>query len=191
MEAARAAASGHDFLLVTAERQTQGRGTKGRAWQSPQGNIYLTAAVHRNFLPPERMRLFPLEAGLALWETAASFLPPAQRNGLRLKWPNDLLLDGAKLGGVLLEIRGLGFARGQGDLQVVAFALRGRDEPLRREFLGALRIGAILRERGICMRHRGLGAGERGLGGADPFFEFTLRARVEQRWRGQIGRAHV
>jgi biotin-[acetyl-CoA-carboxylase] ligase BirA-like protein len=106
MEAARAAASGHDFLLVTAERQTQGRGTKGRAWQSPQGNIYLTAAVHRNFLPPERMRLFPLEAGLALWETAASFLPPAQRNGLRLKWPNDLLWNQRKVAGMLMESTG-------------------------------------------------------------------------------------
>ena len=103
METARAEAKDHDFLLVTAESQTQGRGTRGRPWQSPLGNVYLTLAVHRRLLPPERLRLFPLEAGLALWEAVVPLLPPGGRAGLRLKWPNDLLWEGRKTAGMLLE----------------------------------------------------------------------------------------
>lgn len=103
METARAEAGDHDFLLVTAETQTAGRGTRGRPWQSPAGNVYLTVALHRRRLPAARLRLFPLEAGLALWEAASPLLPPAARANLRLKWPNDLLWDGRKAAGMLLE----------------------------------------------------------------------------------------
>jgi BirA family biotin operon repressor/biotin-[acetyl-CoA-carboxylase] ligase len=103
MEAARAEAKDHDFLLVTAESQTSGRGTRGRPWQSPPGNVYLTVALHRRHLPPGRLRLFPLEAGLALWEAVSPLLPPGARANLRLKWPNDLLWDGRKTAGMLLE----------------------------------------------------------------------------------------
>lgn len=95
-----------DFLLVTAETQTQGRGTRGRPWHSPVGNVYLTLAVHRRLLPPERLRLFPLEAGLALWEAALPHLSPAARSGLKLKWPNDLLWEGRKAAGMLIEAAG-------------------------------------------------------------------------------------
>jgi BirA family biotin operon repressor/biotin-[acetyl-CoA-carboxylase] ligase len=103
METARAEAKDHDFLLVTAETQTAGRGTRGRPWQSPAGNVYLTVALHRRHLPSERLRLFPLEAGLALWEAVSPLLPPGGRGNLRLKWPNDLLWDGRKTAGMLLE----------------------------------------------------------------------------------------
>jgi biotin-(acetyl-CoA carboxylase) ligase len=114
MEAARAHADAHgdgktdgsgaaDFLLVTAERQSAGRGTRGRPWHSPRGNLYLTLAIARRHLPPERLVLFPLEAGLALWEAAAALLPPESRARLRLKWPNDLLWEGRKTAGMLLE----------------------------------------------------------------------------------------
>jgi len=106
MEAARREASNHDFLLVTAETQSRGRGTQGRPWHSPKGNVYLTAAVHRKFLPPGRLRLFPLEAGLVLWETAAIFISPPHRSFLRLKWPNDLLWENRKAAGMLLESAG-------------------------------------------------------------------------------------
>jgi len=102
METARAEAKDHDFLLVTAETQTAGRGTRGRPWHSPRGNIYLTIAVHRRHLPAERLKLFPLETGIALWAAVSSLLPPAS-TALRLKWPNDLLWDGRKSAGMLLE----------------------------------------------------------------------------------------
>jgi BirA family biotin operon repressor/biotin-[acetyl-CoA-carboxylase] ligase len=109
MEAARAAAaelsksSPGDFLLVTAERQTAGRGTRGRPWHSPPGNIYMTLAIPRQLLPPARLQLFPMDAGLALWEAASHLLPPESGSRLRLKWPNDLLWESRKAAGMLLE----------------------------------------------------------------------------------------
>jgi BirA family transcriptional regulator, biotin operon repressor / biotin---[acetyl-CoA-carboxylase] ligase len=108
MEAARAEteASPGEFLLVTAERQRAGRGTRGRPWHSPRGNVYLTLAVPRIHLSQDRLRLFPLEAGLALWEAAATFVAPSSRERLRLKWPNDLLWEGRKAAGMLLEASG-------------------------------------------------------------------------------------
>ena len=106
MEAARREASNYDFILITADTQTSGRGTKGRPWHSPPGNTHLTLAVHRKFLPPSRLKLFPLEAGLVLWDAVAECLPPSNRSQLRLKWPNDLLWDRRKIAGMLLETSG-------------------------------------------------------------------------------------
>jgi BirA family biotin operon repressor/biotin-[acetyl-CoA-carboxylase] ligase len=106
MDMAKQEAGNTDFLLVTAESQTQGRGTKGRPWQSPKGNIYLTVAIHNRFATPERLALLPLEAGLTLWESTAAFLPPSHRSRLRLKWPNDLLWEGRKTAGMLMEFAG-------------------------------------------------------------------------------------
>lgn len=106
MESARSALSGEDFLLVTAATQTRGKGTRGRPWQSLRGNLHMTVALHRRHLPPARMALLPLEIGLLLWDEAASRLPASARKALLLKWPNDLLLDGGKAAGVLMESHG-------------------------------------------------------------------------------------
>ena len=103
LEAARREVSDQDFLLITADTQTQGRGTKGRPWHSPVGNVYLTLAVHRKFFAPSRLQRFPLEAGLALWDAVATCMPPGNRSRLYLKWPNDLLWEGRKAAGMLLE----------------------------------------------------------------------------------------
>lgn len=106
MEAAKSLAATQDFLLVTAEEQTLGKGTRGRVWQSLPGNIYMTIGVNRRHLPPARLALLPLEMGLHLWEAAAAAVSPSQRSGLHLKWPNDLLLFGSKAGGILMESHG-------------------------------------------------------------------------------------
>lgn len=106
MEAARAAAGGQDFLFVTAEGQTRGKGTRGRSWTSPAGNVYMTVGIHRRHIPPERLALLPLELGVLLWEETASRLSPSTRPLLGLKWPNDLLLGGRKAGGMLVEGHG-------------------------------------------------------------------------------------
>jgi BirA family transcriptional regulator, biotin operon repressor / biotin---[acetyl-CoA-carboxylase] ligase len=106
MEAARALAGGQDFLLVSAREQTRGKGTRGREWRSAPGNIYMTVGVHRRHLPPPRLALLPLELGLHVWEECADRLPPAARPALRLKWPNDLLWQGRKAGGILIESQG-------------------------------------------------------------------------------------
>ncbi len=103
MDAARREAKIGHFLLITAESQTRGRGTRGRPWKSPKGNIYFTIAVPRRLLPAARLSLYPLEMGIVLRKTAASFLPPANRENLKLKWPNDLLWEGRKAAGTLME----------------------------------------------------------------------------------------
>jgi BirA family biotin operon repressor/biotin-[acetyl-CoA-carboxylase] ligase len=106
MDAARELAAGQDFLLVSARAQTRGKGTRGREWRSPPGNIYMTLGIHRRHLTPARMALLPLELGLHLWDEAAAHIAPGQRPALGLKWPNDLLLQGRKAGGILVESHG-------------------------------------------------------------------------------------
>ncbi len=87
-------------LAILARRQTQGRGTQGRPWTSPPGNLFLSALLR----PHERMRdvgQWALLAAVAVADAVATLLPdPA---ALRLKWPNDLLLGDAKLAGILIE----------------------------------------------------------------------------------------
>ena len=79
--------------LVTAGVQTEGRGRQGRRWEAPAGSTLLLSLVIRGDLDP----LLSLRAGLAVADLAG---PEA-----RVKWPNDVLLDGRKVAGVLVEGR--------------------------------------------------------------------------------------
>jgi biotin-[acetyl-CoA-carboxylase] ligase BirA-like protein len=106
METAKAMADGQDFLLAWADAQTHGKGTRGRRWQSLMGNVYMTIGIHRRHLSRERLALLPLETGLHVWEECAARVSPAHRKDLTLKWPNDLLLDGRKTAGILMESHG-------------------------------------------------------------------------------------
>jgi BirA family biotin operon repressor/biotin-[acetyl-CoA-carboxylase] ligase len=91
--ARRIAATGAPHgTLVTAAEQTAGRGRQGRSWISPPGGALLASLVLRRLDP-----LLSLRAGLAVADVAG----PAAR----VKWPNDVLLDGHKLAGVLVEGR--------------------------------------------------------------------------------------
>lgn len=83
-------------LLLSASRQTAGRGRLGRAWQSDDAALTFSVALP---LPAE-LDLSGLS--LAVGCTVADVLDPAGGR-IRLKWPNDLFLDGAKLGGILIE----------------------------------------------------------------------------------------
>ncbi|PAX09766.1 biotin--[acetyl-CoA-carboxylase] ligase [Sphingomonas lenta] len=86
-------------VWLRAERQTAGRGRQGRSWVSPSGNFYASTLIRLRPPDPPPATLGLLTA-VALDEGIRVYL----RDGdLRLKWPNDLLLDGAKLSGVLLE----------------------------------------------------------------------------------------
>jgi BirA family biotin operon repressor/biotin-[acetyl-CoA-carboxylase] ligase len=97
IEAAEAGAA--PGLMVVAAEQTAGRGRSGRPWASPRGNLFASALLPP--LPALRGGAAALLAGLAAHDAVAPLLPePAQ---LRLKWPNDLLASGAKLGGILTE----------------------------------------------------------------------------------------
>ncbi|AKM09953.1 biotin--[acetyl-CoA-carboxylase] ligase [Croceicoccus naphthovorans] len=85
---------------LIADRQSAGRGRLGRTWFDGAGNFMGSTAVQlRSDDPPAQT--IALVAGVALFDTIAKFLGNAQ--GLLLKWPNDVLLDGAKLAGILLE----------------------------------------------------------------------------------------
>ncbi|WP_445192571.1 biotin--[acetyl-CoA-carboxylase] ligase [Sphingomonas sp. Tas61C01] len=86
-------------VWLRAERQTQGRGRHGRGWSSPTGNLYASTIVRLRASDPPAPTL-ALVAAVALEECVSAYL---KREALRLKWPNDLLLDGAKLSGILLE----------------------------------------------------------------------------------------
>ena len=96
----RARAGAAEGLVVVAERQTAGRGRHGRSWTSPEGNLYLTLLLRPGSAAKDAGAL-ALVAGLALAEACIDL--GASRHLLRLKWPNDLVLGSAKVGGVLLE----------------------------------------------------------------------------------------
>jgi len=101
----RADAGERGTLWITSRIQTAGRGRHGRHWGSDAGNVY--ASLLLTIDDPERQLTdLAFVAGLAAFDTASALLPDAARSGLRLKWPNDLLLDGAKLCGILLESSG-------------------------------------------------------------------------------------
>ncbi len=100
---ALAATGSPEGLWLRAERQTSGRGRLGRVWQSPIGNLYASTIVRLRTIDPPPATL-ALVAAVALEEVVRAYLEgdPA----LQLKWPNDLLLGGAKLSGILLERAG-------------------------------------------------------------------------------------
>ncbi len=89
-------------MWLRAERQTGGRGRQGRAWLSPAGNLYASTLVRLQARDPPAATL-ALVAAVALHETASAFAPAAR---FQIKWPNDLLNEGAKLAGILLERSG-------------------------------------------------------------------------------------
>lgn len=87
-------------MWLRAERQSAGRGRQGRPWESAPGNLYASTVVTLRPDDPPAPGL-ALVAAVALEEAVRAALPDAA--ALMLKWPNDLLLGGAKLSGVLLE----------------------------------------------------------------------------------------
>lgn len=87
-------------FVVFAKQQKQGRGRHRRSWSSPLGNFYATLVVPMNDLATAP--LFSYVAALALYG-AVEQLTKAH-SSLTLKWPNDLLLDSKKTGGILLEV---------------------------------------------------------------------------------------
>ena len=87
-------------LVVVAETQTKGRGSRGRSWHSPKGGLYMTVVLG----PMASIGLLPLLAGLAVAEAINSLVGVEAE----LKWPNDILLRGRKVGGVMAESGWLG-----------------------------------------------------------------------------------
>jgi BirA family transcriptional regulator, biotin operon repressor / biotin---[acetyl-CoA-carboxylase] ligase len=83
--------------IVTAGEQTAGRGRQGRTWSAPAGRALLCSIVIR-----DPVALLPLAAGVAVADVAGAAVAGAEA---RLKWPNDVLVDGRKVAGILVEGR--------------------------------------------------------------------------------------
>jgi BirA family biotin operon repressor/biotin-[acetyl-CoA-carboxylase] ligase len=95
-----AAAGAPHGTVVTADEQTAGRGRQGRTWTAPPGAALLYSAVLRPLQP--RHSLLPLAVALAVCETAERLRPGIE---CKVKWPNDVHLEGRKLAGILIEAR--------------------------------------------------------------------------------------
>jgi BirA family biotin operon repressor/biotin-[acetyl-CoA-carboxylase] ligase len=91
-----------EWTVVTADRQTSGRGRGGKAWWSPKGNLHMSILLRPEVDPRKLLRL-PVMA-------SAAFLSAMGESGssLAVKWPNDILFDGRKMVGILVESRSEG-----------------------------------------------------------------------------------
>lgn len=87
--------------VVQALQQTSGRGRHGNVWDSPMGNLYMSAVL-RPACSPERAGQLAFVVALALSAAMDPYLDP-ERHRKTLKWPNDILIDGLKISGILLE----------------------------------------------------------------------------------------
>jgi BirA family transcriptional regulator, biotin operon repressor / biotin---[acetyl-CoA-carboxylase] ligase len=99
----RAAAGAREGTLIWGLEQTAGRGRRGRAWQSPPGNLYMSLLL-RPSCALEAAAQLSFVAAVALGEALSAMLPPGP--AVRFKWPNDVLIDGAKTSGILMEAAG-------------------------------------------------------------------------------------
>jgi len=104
-EASRIAATLSGPTWILARRQTAAHGRRGRPWASPAGNFAATLAM-RPEGPPERVALRSFVAALALHDALRAATGRAE--AFALKWPNDVLLNGGKVAGILLESAGAG-----------------------------------------------------------------------------------
>jgi len=99
-EARRLAAAGEKGpIWLRADRQTAGRGRRGRNWESPTGNLAATLLIAPG-KPASECAQLSFVTAIAAADTASGFAPSAE---IRVKWPNDILADGKKFVGILLE----------------------------------------------------------------------------------------
>jgi BirA family biotin operon repressor/biotin-[acetyl-CoA-carboxylase] ligase len=96
----RALAGESAGLVIRAERQTAGRGRRGRSWTSPAGNLYASLLL-RPARPVSEAAALGFAAVTAIGDVAEGLLPGTAE--VRHKWPNDLLINGRKASGLLLE----------------------------------------------------------------------------------------
>jgi BirA family biotin operon repressor/biotin-[acetyl-CoA-carboxylase] ligase len=99
-EAKRLARSGEpEGLVICADQQTEGRGRRGRTWVSPPGNLYCSMLLRPHCRAADAAQL-GFVAALGLADAMAELAPAV---AVRCKWPNDLLTNGKKMAGILLE----------------------------------------------------------------------------------------
>ncbi len=98
---ARARAGDRGLLWVTAEKQTGGRGRRGRPWVSERGNLYASLLLI-DPAPMERLGSLPLAIAIAVHQALRQVLPHTAEP-LEVKWPNDILIGRKKTCGILVE----------------------------------------------------------------------------------------
>ncbi|MDY0883020.1 biotin--[acetyl-CoA-carboxylase] ligase [Dongia soli] len=97
-----ALAGAPEGLVVQADQQEAGRGRRGRAWASPQGNLYCSLLLRPDCVPAVAATL-SFATVIALGDVLTDLLPDST---IQHKWPNDLLIGGKKVSGILLEAGG-------------------------------------------------------------------------------------
>jgi BirA family biotin operon repressor/biotin-[acetyl-CoA-carboxylase] ligase len=105
-EALRLAKTGllPDRLIIWAKNQTSGRGRNGRSWFSQTGNLHVSLLLNATSIPIMTRQQLSFVTALVLHKTIESLANEAKINlNLKLKWPNDLLIDGKKIAGILIE----------------------------------------------------------------------------------------
>ncbi len=133
-EAVRLAREGEDTApdgtLVWALEQTGGQARRGREWHSPVGNLY-TSLILRPEVPLREAAQLGFVAALAVYDALGFVGPPGHQ--VHCKWPNDVLLNGKKVAGILLESQG-----GGGDVPpdwvVLGMGLNVASHPEKTEF---------------------------------------------------------
>ncbi|WP_072386318.1 biotin--[acetyl-CoA-carboxylase] ligase [Hyphomicrobium sp. CS1BSMeth3] len=99
----RAAAGERGPIWIATRRQTAGKGRSGRAWvEASEGNVAATLLFAPN-CPPARLPELSLVAGVATYDAVAEALTGSRAGRVELKWPNDVLIEGAKISGILIE----------------------------------------------------------------------------------------
>ncbi|MEM8750057.1 MAG: biotin--[acetyl-CoA-carboxylase] ligase [Pseudomonadota bacterium] len=88
-------------VWITAEEQTAGKARRGRDWVSKPGNLFASCLLI-DPAPADRLGTLPLVVSLALFKAVGAVAPHLAQD-MSIKWPNDVLLRGAKLSGILLE----------------------------------------------------------------------------------------
>ena len=92
-------ASSRQQAVFTAVNQTNGRGRNGRHWFGGEGNLFMSLCFEADI---HDLTKFVFISSLSLFETVVMFVDPASYD-IKLKWPNDVLINGAKVSGILLE----------------------------------------------------------------------------------------
>lgn len=133
---ARGKAGAAEGLVIVAESQSAGKGRLGRTWSSPPGGLYLSLLLRPQLTTKELLRM-----------TVYSCMPVAQAIEevtdlqVQVKWPNDLELNGRKLGGILVE----GVSKlNRLDFVVLGIGINVNAEPATNQVEGAISLRAVL-----------------------------------------------
>ena len=94
--------------LAVADRQTAGRGRRGRSWESPPGSSIYMSVLLRPDIPPDRAPMLTLVMALSVAEGIRQCMETGEDSGnsleIQIKWPNDIIINGKKLAGILTEM---------------------------------------------------------------------------------------